>query len=331
MFHRDNLEMLKKLATGKKVVLYGAGIQGTEAIVMHLKNIAPAYFCDGSPEKWGKFLMGVHIHPPEKLLDEDKENLLVILTTPAKEIEYTLRNLYGVKYIIDDIKNLGYIHASLYLKDAFARRFRELERNKDKVEMVYQYLSDDKSKYVLERMIDHLEKGAVYFSDICDPSPQYFNEIFENAHKEGVFIDGGCAGGTILKYLHYVNNPHVKAYGFEPDPILYWQECKYFKNAPDNIRIFDYALSDTEGVTSFFVTGAGHSLAQAGGSHEVKTITLDNFIKEKVSFIKLDIEGSESAALQGAAKLIANDKPNLAISVYHEDDDLYKLPLMIKP
>ena len=47
------------------------------------------------------------------------------------------------------------------------------------------------------------------------------------------------------------------------------------------------------------------------------------------SFIKFDIEGSEKAALLGAAKIIRTSKPKLAICAYHKNEDYYVLPQTI--
>mgnify|MGYP003310222851 CR=1 FL=1 len=57
---------------------------------------------------------------------------------------------------------------------------------------------------------------------------------------------------------------------------------------------------------------------------------LDNMIKERVSFIKMDIEGAEADALLGAANVIKRDMPLLEVSVYHRPGDFWKLPLLIK-
>ena len=43
----------------------------------------------------------------------------------------------------------------------------------------------------------------------------------------------------------------------------------------------------------------------------------------------MDIEGSELKALEGAKELIQNLKPKLAISVYHNTEDIYMIPQLI--
>ena len=48
-----------------------------------------------------------------------------------------------------------------------------------------------------------------------------------------------------------------------------------------------------------------------------------------MTFIKLDVEGAERKALQGARKTIKRDRPRLAVSVYHKAEDIIELPAYI--
>lgn len=59
-------------------------------------------------------------------------------------------------------------------------------------------------------------------------------------------------------------------------------------------------------------------------------VCLDDFLQEKVTFIKMDIEGAEMDALKGAEQTIRKYKPKLAISIYHEENDFWEIPLLIK-
>lgn len=59
---------------------------------------------------------------------------------------------------------------------------------------------------------------------------------------------------------------------------------------------------------------------------------IDNILScdEKVTYIKMDIEGSELNALKGAEQHIVRDKPRLGICIYHKQEDLVKIPQYIK-
>ena len=65
------------------------------------------------------------------------------------------------------------------------------------------------------------------------------------------------------------------------------------------------------------------------GEITIPVTTLDEDIKDKITMIKMDIEGSEQKALNGCKQHIMNDHPKLLISVYHNHEDLWKIPQMI--
>ena len=54
------------------------------------------------------------------------------------------------------------------------------------------------------------------------------------------------------------------------------------------------------------------------------------FNDEPVTFVKMDIEGSELATLAAAKELIRKHEPILAISAYHQQCDLWNIPLLIR-
>lgn len=56
----------------------------------------------------------------------------------------------------------------------------------------------------------------------------------------------------------------------------------------------------------------------------------DLYEKRRVTLINMDIEGAEINVLKGARKIIAEQKPVLAICAYHRPEDLIELPRLVK-
>ena len=91
-------------------------------------------------------------------------------------------------------------------------------------------------------------------------------------------------------------------------------------------------VGDKKGAISVVNSGVDASANTAFISDEgvVPMVTLDEDIGEAITIIKADIEGFEQAILRGAVNHIKNDHPKLLISVYHKNEDLWKIPKMLK-
>lgn len=57
---------------------------------------------------------------------------------------------------------------------------------------------------------------------------------------------------------------------------------------------------------------------------------LDDAVDDRVTFIKYDLEGAEIPAIKGAEKTLRTYKPKLALSIYHNIEDLWEIPLLVK-
>ena len=79
-------------------------------------------------------------------------------------------------------------------------------------------------------------------------------------------------------------------------------------------------------------TGASAKLGD-DGNVEVVVTAVDALLADhqlpRVDVLKLDVEGAEKAALEGARKSLEAHRPVLHISIYHKFDDLFELPLML--
>ncbi len=49
----------------------------------------------------------------------------------------------------------------------------------------------------------------------------------------------------------------------------------------------------------------------------------------RIDVVKLDVEGAEREALEGARASLERYRPQVHISIYHRFDDLFELPLML--
>ena len=169
---------------------------------------------------------------------------------------------------------------------------------------------------------------------------QYAYKNIVKAQEGDYVIDGGSCYGDISLYFadKVKKNGKVFAFEFVKDNLeSFNKNLQLNPQYKNNIVIVKKAISG-ESNQKLYVEGIGPASkiinTAKDGADEVFSITLDDFVKEnqieKIDFIKLDIEGCELEALKGAAKILKQFKPKLAISIYHKDEDLWQIPQYIK-
>ena len=96
-----------------------------------------------------------------------------------------------------------------------------------------------------------------------------------------------------------------------------------------NIKIIEKGCWSDKTTLYFSNEGTMGSKISDNGKLQIAVDSIDNVVKDKVSFIKMDIEGSELEALKGAKNTILKYKPKLAVCVYHKKEDLITIPQYI--
>lgn len=160
---------------------------------------------------------------------------------------------------------------------------------------------------------------------------QYFD--FFKAGDNEIFVDCGAYNAeSSIKFSEWCGGRYGKIYLFEANPYNLDICERRLKEA----GIADYQLImkgvwDEETELSFNSNNLAGSSVSTEGDEVIPVTTIDQILNgERVTFIKMDIEGSEAEALFGASKTISKWAPKLAISAYHKMDDFLKLPILIR-
>ena len=173
--------------------------------------------------------------------------------------------------------------------------------------------------------------------------PEYLNrtDSWECSLKElfsdriiGTVIDGGAFKGDSTQLFAEVLNPE-SIIAVEADPRTFKKLQAYaVTETRCKVHPVHAALCDCDGELEYISSGSRGS-ALDGQNHRAKTTfipccTIDALCEsKKADVIKLDIEGAEDKALDGAEKTILRDQPDLMISLYHRTEDFYALILRI--
>lgn len=159
------------------------------------------------------------------------------------------------------------------------------------------------------------------------PMDQYF-EPFLNLQREGeVFCDvGGFDGDTTELFIRHCPD-YRQIWFFEPIPGQ-MEKAKKRLEGHDNIKYCAVAVSDHPGVVHFSSSGTASKESEEG-SLTVPTARIDDMVDSRITFLKMDIEGAESRALDGARETIRKYHPRLAICVYHKGADYIDIPKQV--
>lgn len=213
-----------------------------------------------------------------------------------------------------------------------------------KAQTLAEHISD--FQWLYDRLCDYRSKKTLYailsnwyrydFTSTTETKEYLFDSYFDldviRCGKDEVIVNlGAYTGDTVLSYIkNYGEDCYKKIYCYE----ITSQTFNFLRENLRFCRNIDFRLKgigDTQ--TSMFIkeNEASSSANTLGGDsgEEIGVTTLDDDIKEPISLIIADIEGFEQKAILGARKHILQDHPKLLISVYHNNEDLWKIPRMI--
>lgn len=200
---------------------------------------------------------------------------------------------------------------------------------------LYSKLGDYRSKLVLYSIMSNWYQYdfKMLNRSIEKSYGHYFDLDLIEPNSEEVIVDlGAYTGDTILDYIYtYGENKYQKIYAYD---ITEESLIKLKENVSryPNIIVKKRAITDKTGITYIKKSEVDNSANTTVdyGDMEVLETTLDEEIKEKITLLKMDIEGGEQKALRGATEHIKNDHPKLLISVYHNVRDIFEIPNMIE-
>lgn len=214
----------------------------------------------------------------------------------------------------DLIKYLQYIkeHPMDVFNDDFVDKYsaEQAEAKWDEEKNLF-FVMDEGKRMYFSKKFDTKRKAELYYSqlrkeqDISSPH-RYCNAEF-NVSEGDIVLDAGVAEGNFaLSIIDKVK----KIYLVESDKD--WIEAlEYtFESYREKVEIVQGFLSDQD---------------------TDETVTIDHIIgKNRLDFIKMDIEGAEISAIKGGKRTFQNNTLKVAACSYHQTDDYNKIVQLLK-
>lgn len=331
-------EYMPYLENGKGVYIWGTGLLGRFACKQLsqpgiLGGGGVIAFIDNNKKITGTVIEDIPVISPDMVETDD---LIVICSQSFIEIE---------KQIDAELSNpkLCY-HALVLLGDgleewgiALQDCFKKLDIYRENYKKIFLKCADEISKEILDALLAYrFTMKSAWIQKAYDKTvengdgAEYFDSAIIELQKDEVFVDcGGYTGDTILEFMDFSKGVYKKIYYFEPSIELYNEAKDNLKNVRDVI-FTPAGVGEKAGVMKFAGQDgvcidrvSGH--IDVNGTESIDVVALDEAVQDQPTFIKMDIEGAELPALKGAEKLINENKPKLAICVYHKPEDLFEI------
>ena len=270
---------------------------------------------------------------------------MVTAFNPDHAFSDTARQLheYGCREVISWIRLAWGLEGADLLPHYAAGRPSDVLAEAESVRLAATMWADATSTAEFARQVSWRLSGDL--GDLGDPVPdQYFPSDLLTLRPGEVLVDCGAFDGDTLAEMASRCPSFRTIDAFEPDPVNFaaLERRSAALGLPGgSVRLHRAATGRLRGSARFTGAGASGSLVSAsvdpvretdGGpdGRAVPCVTIDDVLADvPVSFIKMDVEGAEADTLRGAAGLLRQRRPVLAVSAYHHPTDLWQLPRLV--
>ena len=334
-----------RLSGGRPIVLMGAGGLGRRALAgLRQSGVEPLAFVDNGPGRHGTSIDGVRVLSAAAAAREFGRTAAFVVTIWGAHHRHRfaqsreqLRQL-GAE-IVFPFPPLFWKHAGALLPFYLQDLPSKLLQQREDVRRAFEIWEDGASR--AEYVSQVRFRLDADFDGLAHPveHPQYFPpDLFAWSDREWI-VDGGAYDGDTVRALSEIHgNRFEHLLAVEPDPGNFAKLTAVVEALPADVRARvdcrPVALGAEARTLYLDATGTAASATRTdatSGSVAVQAETIDRLVAgERPTFLKLDIEGFEIDALHGARETIRRHAPVLAVCVYHLQDHLWKIPLLLR-
>jgi FkbM family methyltransferase len=322
-----------------RLVLSGAGNLGRKVLrVLRANGIEPLAFTDNSAGLWGKKIEGVSVLAPADAVRQFGQSAAFVVTafSPACDIvpiQRQLRELGCLRAV--PFVALLWKYADQCLPHVVVDLPHRVLLEQEAVRMGFDLFQDDASRR--EYVAQVRWRLWQDFAALPRPSAydQYFPDDLFTMRQGEVFVDCGAFDGDTIRSLLKRSTDFGKIIALEPDPLSFQRLQQCVSELPatihSRISLGEVAAGAAQGTIHFASDGTtGAKMLEQGGT-EVACDRLENILAGLgPTYVKLDVEGAENDALRGASGILARGEAIWAVCVYHKQNDLWHLPLLLR-
>lgn len=317
------------------IVLFGAGPMGNIALEnLRRSGKEPLAFCDNNAALWNTRIAGIEVLSPGEAATRWSDAVFVVaIYNPSKATEQ-LREL-GCECVVGAAV-LWRAHGETFEPHQSFDAPDTIFEHHEEVRRAFALLADEESREeFLAQLQWRTQAGFAAMPAARSGKEIYFSPDLFTLNDADFFVDcGAFDGDTLRMVLDRRGEKFARFIGFEPDPKNFARFEKFVASLPESQRVKiegrNAATGAQTGVVRFHADGTVGAGISDEGEIEAACVRLDDALENSTpTFIKMDIEGAEPEALDGARALLQRTRPILAICAYHATDHLWRIPLLI--
>lgn len=324
-----------------RIVIYGAGGLGQRTLAgLRANGTEPLAFADRNAAVWSRTVDGVEVLSPEDAIRKFGSDAVFVVavwnpTLPGGVARLCAELREGGCRRVAPFILLFWKHAGTFLPYYLWDLPSRVYSSAPSIRGAFAALADPSSQL---EFINHLQlrlTGSFECLSRPDSEPQYFPRNLFRVARDECFIDCGAYDGDTLRgFVDWTGGSFRKAIAFEADPANFGALQRVvagdsrFRGRVDAIPV---AVGRERSKVRFAASGLASAAISESGDTDVDCVSLDDsVIDDMPTYIKMDIEGAELDALEGARATLRRHHPVLAICTYHTQDHLWRVPLKIR-
>lgn len=329
-------EVREAARLGRLAIIGSAGLPQKCAAAIQAAGFQVCCFIEYDPRFWSRTVNGILVVSPGEAARMLGPQGVAIAGVWSPQHNYAatadwarafgLRRVHPVFAVFWAFADLIGAHYQLGPPDVYATargRFEGLDTR----------LADPQSRCLLREHV----RWRVTLDPASLPMPDrahvYFDPRLFSLPEDAAVVDCGAFDGDSLRHFLRWHGEAFRAFhALEPDPVSHERLERYVATLPrhvsSKISVHQVAAGSSAGEIQTSASGMPGSQGQEdrGEGVSVRRDRLDEMLAdETIHHLKLDIEGAELDALEGAWSVIARDRPVIAVAVYHRPLDIVDL------
>lgn len=314
--------------TDKHVVMYGMG-NGADKILSVCERygivVKDFFASDGFVR--GQLFHGKRVCSFAELCEKYGAEHMIVLVSFASSLPDVMDSIARVaaqcETYIPDVPVKG---ETLFCSEYEQAHADELRRAQN-------LLADERSREVFKGVLEFRRTGRLDVLKATEDDHEAVMRELLHLDDYRAAVDVGAYDGDTARELIGLCPRLQRIWALEPDRRNFRKLCAYAENE-ERVSAVNAAAWCERTTLRFDDSGNRNAGVDEQGtarrSLEVEAIAIDELIgNERVDYIKYDVEGSERQALEGSARIIREQKPDLLISLYHRTEDLHELILQL--